>query len=343
MLDERKRLILNALIQDYISSAEPVGSRTLVKRHDIGLSPATIRNEMADLEEMGYLEQPHTSAGRIPSHRGYRFYVNSLLDNYKLDSSELEHLEELIAAAKFTETGFHRKLARLLSSLTSYISLIAEPTCSEQEIRHIDIIPFNAFCASVVVVLSDGSVNHRTINLPGGLDPRQIKALTRFVNRRLQGVRLRDIDSGILQELKTEFAGNLRIVDEVFTIVKHLMSVQDSQLVVDGATNLFSHPEFNDVNKIRDLLNSLEQNDQMLKILKADSLRDGDLDIFIGPEIGLDSFSNCSLVVATFFQRDRRVLLGVLGPARMHYAKTIGFMKWLMDYFDSGGGSGYDK
>lgn len=338
MLDERKKLILHAVIHDYIFSAEPVGSRTLVKRHDIGLSPATIRNEMADLEDMGYLEQPHTSAGRIPSHRGYRYYVNSLLDDFQLLPSELGQLEEMVSVIKSSRARFPQQLAKLLSSLTSYISLIAEPSNSVQEIRHIDIIPLDLFSASVIVVLSDGTVNHQTISIPEGVDPRQIKSLTRFVNRRLEGVRLQDINSVLLKELKTEFAGSLKMIDDIFAIVNYLMYARNDNLVVDGATNLLGQPEFKDVNKVRELLKSLDQNDQLLKIMNIASDRIDPLEIRIGAEIGLDSFSDCSLVVATFFQRDRKVLLGILGPARMHYAKTIGFVKWLREYFDCCGG-----
>jgi len=332
MLDERKRLILHAVIQDYIFSAEPVGSRTLVKRHSIGLSPATIRNEMADLEEMGYLEQPHTSAGRIPSHRGYRFYVNSLMEEFQFNPNELAQLDEIMSDLNSSGSGFQRQLAKLLSSVTSYISLIAEPSNTVQEIRHIDIIPLTAFSASIIVVLSDGTVNHHTISLPEGLENRQIKSLTRFINQRLQGTRLVDIDPALLRELKADFAGNMKLIDEIFSVVRFLMT-QDEQLVVDGTTNLLNQPEFKDINKVRDLLQTLEQNEQLLKLMNVNT-NPVDLDIRIGSEIGVESFCDCSLVVATFSLRDRKVLLGILGPTRMHYAKTIGFMKWLREHFD---------
>lgn len=334
MLDARKRLILNALIQDYIFSAEPVGSRTLVKRHSIGLSPATIRNEMADLEEMGYLEQPHTSAGRIPSHQGYRFYVNSLMDEFKFNPTELEELEGLLSAVSNpAAVGFSRQLGKLLSSFTSYISLIAEPSDNIQEIRHIDIIPVSEYTASIIVVLGDGTVNHHTINLPQGLMPGQIRSLTNFFNQRLQGVRLMDINMSLLQELRAEFAGNMKFVDEIVGVVRYMLMAQDDHLIIDGTTNLLSQPEFKDVNKIRDLLISLEQDEQLLRLLNVNA-NPLDLDIKIGSEIGLDSFCDCSLVVATFAYRDRKVLLGILGPTRMQYAKTIGFMKWLREYFN---------
>lgn len=336
-MDERKRLILNAIIQDYICSAEPVGSRTLVKRHQIGLSPATIRNEMADLEEMGYLQQPHTSAGRIPSPRGYRFYVNSIMEDYTLSAAELNKIEELIAAAGISLFHNPRQLAKLLAAVTSYISLIAEPADNFQEIRHINLIPLSAASAICLIVLSDGSVKHHTINIPEGVGSREIDALSKFISRSLQGIQLKNINSKLLQDLKAEFAGNLSLVEEIFYLVRHLMLVNAQELVMDGATNLLNEPEFKDVDKVRQLFMTLEHNEQILKLMEADSRRPDDLDIKIGPEIGLESFTDCSLVVATFTLTDRKVALGILGPSRMQYAKTIGFIRWLREYFSSGG------
>lgn len=331
-MDERKRLILNAIIQDYIFFAEPVGSRSLVKRHGIGLSPATIRNEMADLEEMGYLEQPHTSAGRIPSHLGYRFYVNSLMEDFQFNPEEVTELEALVSDLnRLGGGGFTRQLAKLLASVTNYITLIAEPLDTIHEIRHIDIIPLSNLSASIIVVLSDGTVNHQSITLPQGIETRQVKALTNFFNKRLRGVRLMDIDAALLKELKAEFAGNMKLIDEVVSAVRYLLMARDDQLVIDGTSNLLNQPEFRDIDKARELLTSLNQNEQLLHLMNVNA---NDLAIRIGSEIGLESFCDCSLVVATFAHRDRKVVLGILGPARMQYAKTIGFMKWLKDYFE---------
>ncbi len=336
-MDKRKRLILHAIIQDYISSAEPIGSRTLVKRHQIDLSPATIRNEMADLEEMGYLQQPHTSAGRIPSPKGYRYYVNSILEDSSLTPQDLSRVEELISAAGISLSKNPRQLARLLAAVTSYISLIAEPSDNVQDIRHINLIPLSATSAICLVVLGDGTVKHHSISIPEGVTTQEIDALSVFINRRLQGVQLQHIDSRLLCSLRAEFAGNLSLVDDIFYMVRHLMVADGQELVMDGATNLLKEPEFKDVDKVRELFRTLEQNEQILKLMGSGSSRLEDLDIKIGPEMGLESFSECSLVVATFNLTDRKVTLGILGPARMQYAKTIGFIRWLREYFSSGG------
>jgi len=336
-VDKRKRLILHAIIQDYITSAEPVGSRSLVKRHQIDLSPATIRNEMADLEEMGYLKQPHTSAGRIPSPKGYRFYVNSILGDPSPAPEDLARVEELISAAGISLSNNPRQLARLMASVTNYLSLIAEPSDTIQEIRHINIIPLSAASAICLVVLSDGSVRHHSLSIPEGVTPREIKALSDFIDNRLQGVQLQHLDSRLLHSLKTEFAGNLRLIDDIFFLFQHALAAAGQELVMDGATNLLKEPEFKNVEKVRELFRTLEQDEQILKLLVSGSSHLEDLDIKIGPEMGLESFTDCSLVVATFTLRDRKITLGILGPARMHYAKTIGFIRWLREYFSSGG------
>lgn len=336
-MDQRKRLILNAIIQDYICSAEPVGSRTLVKRHRIGLSPATIRNEMADLEEMGFLQQPHTSAGRVPSARGYRFYVNSIMEDYVLSPAELRQMEKLITQAGITLLHNPRQLAKLLATVTSYISLIAEPADNVQDIRHIKLIPLSGASATCIIVLSDGAVKHHAIPIPEGVGPQEIDALSEYINGRLQGIQLKNINSELLRNLRGDFAGNLGLFDEINVLVKQLRHVGVHELFMDGTANLLNEPEFRDVQKVKELIKTLEQNEQVLKLMEARPDPLEDLAIKIGPEIGLDSFADCSLVVATFSLADRRVTLGILGPSRMHYAKTIGFIRWFREYFSSGG------
>jgi heat-inducible transcriptional repressor len=336
-VDERKRLILNAIIQDYIYSAEPVGSRTLVKRHRIGLSPATIRNEMADLEEMGYLQQPHTSAGRIPSPRGYRFYVNTIMEDYVPSPGELKKIGELIAAAGLTLPQSPRQMAKFLAAVTNYISLIAGPADNLQEIRHINLVPYSISSVICVIVLSDGAVKHHAIGIPEGVNPGEIEALARFLQKNLQGLKLNEITPRILAGLKADFTGSQRLVEEISLLVKHLALVHAQDLVMDGTANLLKEPEFRDIQKVREVFETLEQGEQILRLLVADPGPMDGLGVRIGPEIGLDSFADCSLVVATFLLADRQVTLGVLGPARMQYAKTIGLIRWLQEYFSSGG------
>lgn len=336
MLNERKQVILKAIIQDYIFTAEPVGSRALVKRHDIGLSPATIRNEMADLEDLGYLQQPHTSAGRIPSHRGYRFYVNTLMGEAVLSRRDLEQLDKLLASLRFPTGTVSRQAAKLLSTVTSYLSLIAEPSASDQAICHIDLVPVSTHTVTVIVVLSDGTVKHHSVNIAEGMDYRQVRELARFVGRRLNGVTLQDIRGSLVEELKREYAGNMQLIDNLFAIVHCMMLSGEQNLIVDGATNLLNQPEFRDLDKVRSLLCSLEQNEQLLPLLQADE----DIAIKIGSEIGLESFSECSLIIATYTLAGRRLLFGILGPARMEYAKTISFLKRLRQHFDEDGGIG---
>ena len=335
-MDERKRLILSAIIQDYIDSAEPVGSQTLVRRYGIGLSPATIRNEMADLEEMGYLQQPHTSAGRIPSPRGYRFYVNSIMSDYVLSPTELKRLEELTHSAGVSLPHNLRHFAKLLASLTSYISLIAEPADSVLEIRHINLIPLSATCAICVVVLSDGTVKSQNVSIPEGVGPRDIDAISQYINQNLRGVQLKSISPELLRKLRAGFTGSMDLVEDIYCLVGELLLANAQELVMGWTTSLLNEPEFRDVDRVREIFETLEHNERILKLMEANR-HFVDLEIKIGPEIGLESFADCSLVMATFTLADRKVALGVLGPSRMHYAKTVGFIRWFREYFNSGG------
>lgn len=336
-MDERKRLILNAIIQDYIYSAEPVGSRTLVKRHRIGLSPATIRNEMADLEEMGYLQQPHTSAGRVPSPRGYRFYVNSIMEDYVLSPRDMKNLEGVVATLGMSFFHDSRQLAKLMAAVTQYFSLIAEPVVERQTIRHISIVPLSSSWATCVVVLSDGTVKHHRLSIPAGVRDEEILSLSQLANGVLAGVCLEDLDSKLKAKLAVSFHPSQELAAEIFYLVKDILRTTAQELVMDGAANLLGEPEFRDIEKVRELFRSLEENDQVLKLMEADVDRLKDLAVKIGPEIGLDSFTDCSLVVATFQLSNRKVTLGILGPSRMQYAKTIGFLRWFREYFRSGG------
>lgn len=338
-MDERKRLILNAIIQDYIYSAEPVGSRTLVKRHRIGLSPATIRNEMADLEEMGYLQQPHTSAGRVPSPRGYRFYVNSIMEDYVLSPGDLRMLEDLIAAIGVSSAYDSRQLAKLLAAVTQYFSLIVEPGAQLQRIRHITLVPLSSAWATCIVVLSDGAVKHHRLSIPADVDSQEIASVSEFASRCLEGASIEDVNPRLLAVLKDSYSGNQALFEEIFNLVGDILRANAQELVTDGATNLLAEPEFKDVQKVRDLFRSLEEAEQVLKVMEADTAPIKDLAVKIGPEIGLESFTDCSLVVATFQLSNRKVTLGILGPSRMQYAKTIGFLRWFREYFRSGGSS----
>lgn len=336
-MDERKRLILNAIIQDYIYSAEPVGSRTLVKRHQIGLSPATIRNEMADLEEMGYLQQPHTSAGRVPSPRGYRFYVNSIMEDYVLSPGDMKNLENIVTTLGMSFFHDSRQLAKLMAAVTQYFSLIAEPAVERQTIRHISVVPLSSTWATCVIVLSDGSVKHHRLGIPEGTNHEEIVSLSQLINDLLAGVSLEDMDTTLMVKLAVSFPENQELAKEIFILAKDILRTTAQELIMDGATNLLGEPEFRDVEKVRELLKSLEENEQVLKLMEADGDCLQDLAVKIGPEIGLESFTDCSLVVATFQLSNRKVTLGILGPSRMQYAKTIGFLRWFREYFRSGG------
>jgi heat-inducible transcriptional repressor len=345
LLDDRKRLILKAVVHDYIFTAEPVGSLALVKRHDLGLSPATIRKEMADLEEMGFLEQPHTSAGRIPSHEGYRFFVRFLMNEQARIPDQVKHqLDTLFADPGLSIADLKKQTAKMLSSITRYISLIAEPVDASLAVRHVDVIPVSSSMASLIMVLSDGSVRHHTLTLPAETQRAHLQLLTGFLNDRLTDLPLGAVNQALMQEVTRECQGNLKIVEQIFNIFSLIfLGKRDDSLLVDGATNLLNQPEFRDINKVRDLLQSLEQDAWLLRLAEASNDIDNrEVAIKIGTDIGVDSLSDCSLVVARFSRQGKQMIFGVLGPARMDYLNTQAFVRKLREYYSLSGGSSSD-
>ncbi len=201
MLSERQRLILNAIVDDYIRSAEPVGSRSISKRGDVGYSPATIRNEMSDLEELGYLEQPHTSAGRIPSHKGYRYYVDHLIHLKELPKHEIDRLKRFFAERMQQQEAVIRQVAMILAEMTNYTSLVLEPELYHTSLKHMQIIPLNERQAVMILVTNTGHVEDKLISLPPDVPVSEIEKLVNILNAKLSGVSMMQLTSKLYNEL----------------------------------------------------------------------------------------------------------------------------------------------
>lgn len=326
MLTERQRLILKAIVDDYIRSAEPVGSRSISKRDDIGFSPATIRNEMADLEELGYLEQPHTSAGRVPSTLGYRYYVDHLLkqqdndievDKAKIHSflfEELNRMEQVIQ---------HAALA--LSNLTNYTSILLGPELFSNSLQHFGIVPLNDHSAVAIIVTNTGHVENRTINLPTGLSMEQLQQVSNILNAKLTGIPLIQLKAKLYNEVSQEleryvghFEGLVQVIDEA------LKTGDEHRVYLSGTTNMLIQPEFKDVDKVKTILDMLEETPTIMKLFS--SLPQG-IQVRIGSENDHKAITDCSLITATY-ALDGKVLgtIGILGPTRMEYGKVIRYL-----------------
>lgn len=328
MLTERQLLILHAIVDDYIRSAEPVGSRSISKREDITFSPATIRNDMADLEELGFLEKPHSSAGRIPSQKGYRFYVDHLLLPHHLTNSErldirsgfderIRELEEVIQHS-----------ARVLSSMTSYISVVLGPEMFETSLTSIQIIPLSKGSATVIVVTDTGHVESQTIAIPDGIEAAELERTVNILNERLKGVPLYKLRKKLQYEVADVLRLHVRNYEHVMNLLMASFEMEKHEkLFYSGKTNLLTQPEFKDVEKIRMLLNMLEEDATMLQILKTPHTG---VQVKIGEENQLEAFDHCSLITATYSIGGKQMgTIGILGPTRMEYRRVIGVVDTL--------------
>ncbi|NLJ33528.1 MAG: heat-inducible transcription repressor HrcA [Firmicutes bacterium] len=323
MLSERKRTILKALISDYIQRAEPVGSRTLARRYNLGISPATIRNEMADLDEMGYLEQPHTSAGRVPSYKGYRYFVDSLMQAEKLTPQEEQRLSKSLQQrlAKI-DTVFYRA-SRALSEVSHYISLIMGPFLGQQIFRQLRLVPLDSQYVMVLLITDTGLVQNRIVEIPAGVSAAELDQIARLFTKLLAGVPLEDLTSSLLQELYTMFSRRNRFLQEFFAdLITNLAADEGERVYLGGTTNLLKHPEFNDMEKVRGLLGLLEEREFLCSLL-ADVTSE-DIEITIGEENKYVEMKECSIVTASYEIGGRKVYtIGVLGPTRMDYARVV--------------------
>lgn len=328
MLTERQQLILRLIVDDYIRSAEPVGSRTISKRMEIHLSPATIRNEMSDLEEMGYLEQPHTSAGRVPSQKGYRFYVDHLLEPSDLKPAEILKIRRLFRERLDAMEHVVRQTAGILSTLTNYTAFVLGPMVDEAKLRHIQIIPLGEWAAVAILVTDTGHVEKKTVILPDPSLLAEIHKLVDLLNSRLIGVSISELKERIEQEIGKELRRHADHYERVLGLIDELTASAEEQVYVGGATKMLEQPEFRDVEKIKPLLVMLEDAHVVARLAGSPS-RQG-IQVRIGDENPLSAVRECSVVTATYRMRGGQVgTIGVVGPTRMEYGRVIGVLQYL--------------
>ncbi|WP_144934078.1 heat-inducible transcriptional repressor HrcA [Paenibacillus sp. 32O-W] len=327
MLSERQRKILNAIVDDYIRSAEPVGSRSISKRGDVAFSPATIRNEMSDLEEMGYLEQPHTSAGRIPSHKGYRYYVDHLVKYGTLSSHELNVMKVFFAEKIQEMEQIFQHAATILSGLTNYTSIVLGPEVFSTTLKHLQIIPLDERTGVAIFVTNTGHVENRIVQIPDGMSISEIEKAVNILNAKLTQVPLFQLKSKLYNEIGAELSKHVTQYEELIrTVESALEHNEQDRIYMSGATNMLIQPEFKDVDQVKLILDTLGETPAIMKLL--DDLPEG-IQVRIGSENSLEAMSNCSLITATY-SLDGQCLgtVGILGPTRMEYGKVIS----LLDY-----------
>ncbi len=332
MLNDRKKKILQLIIENYISTAEPVGSRTIARKYNLGISPATIRNEMSDLEMLGYLEQPHTSAGRIPSAQAYRFYVDSLLEPGALTDNDMALINSWFRERRRSIDEIFQSTAKILSRMTQNVSMVLANKSDKAVFRYMKFLPLDDRHAILCIVTDDGNVDNCVVEIPLGMRPEELDYMAGRVSRLLEGKELAEISDTLLGTVHTDIVEDKLLFTSLLnTINKMNRKHQQQRVFLGGTKQLLSQPEFRDMDRVRDLLGILEEEKVVRDLLLAGE--DSGLKITIGSENKFTGIQDCSMVQATYRLNGQVVgTMAVLGPTRMEYSKVISVMDYLHKY-----------
>lgn len=332
MLNERKKKILQIIIEDYISSAEPVGSRTIARKYDLGLSPATIRNEMSDLELLGYLEQPHTSAGRIPSAQAYRFYVDALIEPGTLTDNDMALIDGWYNERRRNIDDIFQSTAKILSRMTQNVSMVLTNQQTIANFCCLKFLPLDSQHAILCIVADDGSIDTNVVDIPLGMSSEEMDYLAGKMSKLLEDRNLSDISVEILQNVHTDVVEDKLIFSSLLQAVRKMTGRRQEQKVFLGGTKqLLNQPEFRDVERVRNLLGILEEEKVLKDLLQGGE--DSGLKVTIGSENKFTGIQDCSMVQATYRLNGQIVgTMAVLGPTRMEYGKVISVMDYLHKY-----------
>lgn len=332
MLNERKKKILQIIIEDYISSAEPVGSRTIARKYDLGLSPATIRNEMSDLELLGYLEQPHTSAGRIPSAQAYRFYVDALIEPGTLTDNDMALIDGWYNERRRNIDDIFQSTAKILSRMTQNVSMVLTNQQTIANFCYLKFLPLDSQHAILCIVADDGSIDTNVVDISLGMSSEEMDYLAGKMSKLLEDRNLSDISMEILQNVHTDVVEDKLIFSSLLQAVRKMTGRRQEQKVFLGGTKqLLNQPEFRDVERVRNLLGILEEEKVLKDLLQGGE--DSGLKVTIGSENKFTGIQDCSMVQATYRLNGQIVgTMAVLGPTRMEYGKVISVMDYLHKY-----------
>ncbi len=323
-LTERDRKVLQAIIMDYIETAQPVGSRVVSKKYKMGLSPATIRNVMADLEDMGFLLQPHASAGRVPTDRAFRFYVDSILNMRRLSTAERNRIERDLKDEKLDTNEIMKRASHILSLLSRQTGVVLAPRFGSKTFKHIEFIKMREKRILVIIVSKTGEVQNKIIEADEEIFQDELDKFSRYLSEIMGGLTLAEAKRRILEELKKEKVLFDKLMFRALQLSqKALEDEGQGNLYIEGATNFLQSPEFADMDKMRLLIQTFEEKTKIMHLLDKTLSTQG-IQIFIGAENELNEMVNCSLVTSPYSKENYTLgTLGVIGPTRMDYSSII--------------------
>ncbi len=336
-LDERKVTILKAIIKNYMDTGEPVGSRTISKYIESKWSSATIRNEMSDLEEMGYIIQPHTSAGRIPSDKGYRFYVDQIMQEKEQEVTEIQEL--MIQRVDRVEMVL-KKLAKLLAKDTNYAALISGPQYHRNKLKFIQLSKVELGKLLIVTVVEGNLIKNTIVNLQEEINDEELLNLNILLNTNLNGLTIEEINLGVITRMKEQAGPHSQVVDLVLNEVAAAIKADedDLQIYTSGATNIFKYPELSDNQKASQLLSTLEHTETLQELVNGvnETESENGIQVYIGEESPVAAMKDCSMVTANYdLGEGIRGTIGIIGPKRMDYKKVLSTLRTLMTQLDA--------
>ncbi|MBO4981310.1 MAG: heat-inducible transcription repressor HrcA [Lachnospiraceae bacterium] len=329
-MDERKTKILQAVIRNYLETGEPVGSRTISKYTDLNLSSATIRNEMADLEEMGYILQPHTSAGRIPSDKGYRFYVDTMME---AKEREMVEMKDMLLERQDKLENLLKQVAKVLAQNTQYATMISAPQTHCNKLKFIQLSRVDAEQILAVIVVEGNVIKNKILNVAEEISDETMLKLNILLNTHLNGLSMEEINLGIIAAMKQKAGIHSDIVSDVIDAVADAIKAdEDLEIYTSGTNNIFRYPELADQEKASELINTFEEK-QLLSGLLQDASKEEEntgIQVYIGDETPVQSMKDCSVVTATYeLGEGMKGTIGIIGPKRMDYDKVVGTLKTL--------------
>lgn len=332
-LDDRKWTILKAIIKTYLETGEPVGSRTISKYAELNLSSATIRNEMSDLEEMGLILQPHTSAGRIPSDAGYRLYVDHMMAE---KDREVTEMKELMIQRQDKMELLLKQLAKVLANNTNYAAMISGPQYKRTKLKFIQLSIVSESQILAVIVAEGNVVKNKVIQIEHGLDPQTVLEMNILLNTALNGLTIEEINLSTIAKLKEQAGIHSEVVNQVLdAVAETIQSANDVEIYTSGATNIFKYPELSSSEKASELISAFEEKKDLVDMISSDESQETGIQVYIGQESPIQSMQDCSVVTATYeIGNGMYGRIGVIGPKRMDYDKVVSTLKTLMVQLD---------
>ncbi len=334
-LDERKTKILQAIIKNYLETGEPVGSRTISKYTDLNLSSATIRNEMADLEELGFIVQPHTSAGRIPSDKGYRFYVDAMMLEHE---KEVEQLKDVLLEKEEKLDHMLKQAAKLMAVNTNYATMVTAPRSSKNVLKFLQLSKMDASHILAVIVIEGNVIKNTVIDVADSLNDETMLKLNILLNTHLNGLSVEEINLGLITALKQQAGMYGPIIEEVIdAVAETIKEDEDLEIYTSGTNNIFKYPELSDNQKASDLINAFEEKQLLTQLIDdTDSEGKNEIKVYIGEESPIQTMKDCSIVTANYeFGDGMRGMIGIIGPKRMDYDKVVGTIKTIKSQLDT--------